>query len=453
MLQGLASGSAGSVTTPVVVDVRLRPSGTVTGIVRDSAGNPAPSTVVAISSDGAPRGYDRYPTTDATGRFTLVHVPVGGITVQSCIPAAGENVNCGIASGVLAADSQTVTIDLAVPGTGTVSGTVFGADGATPMSSAPIFITSGSDGPLGAYGVSSVTDVNGHYVQSSVPAGLVMVGAFDPQNFAVIGSHAATLTAGGSLTVNVVRGTAAPQCGYSATGPDGFVYSAGCAGELQNGGTADGTLRDAYRFDAYTLRVNGHSPSGNKPAALEMAGRQIVYGPYTLGGVDATRRLFIPSTGGFARYLDTVANTSPVPVTVNVQIDGTLGGVVHVVVDPSTRGNTYAVTLADPTTTSQSEEGPATRPALGHVFGGPNALVPVSAIHIQRLLGPTYYRWTVTIPPGESATLMHFALQRNPTDTAGADAQAQALVNLTDPNVLAGMTAEEKARVVNFKLQ
>ena len=48
---------------------------------------------------------------------------------------------------------------------------------------------------------------------------------------------------------------------------------------------------------------------------------------------------------------------------------------------------------------------------------------------------------------------MHFVLQRNPTDTAGAAAQAQALVDLTDPNALAGMTAEEKLRVVNFKLQ
>lgn len=38
-------------------------------------------------------------------------------------------------------------------------------------------------------------------------------------------------------------------------------------------------------------------------------------------------------------------------------------------------------------------------------------------------------------------------------DTAGADAPAQALVHLSDPNALAAMTAEEKARVVNFRIQ
>ena len=48
---------------------------------------------------------------------------------------------------------------------------------------------------------------------------------------------------------------------------------------------------------------------------------------------------------------------------------------------------------------------------------------------------------------------MHFAVQRDPADIAGAEAQAQALVNLTDPNALAGMTPAEKALVVNFKVQ
>jgi hypothetical protein len=189
------------------------------------------------------------------------------------------------------------------------------------------------------------------------------------------------------------------------------------------------------------------------PTKLEMGGRQAAYGPYALGGVVAARKLFVPSAGGFARYLDTLTNTSTAPVTVNVRIEGSLGGVARVIVDPATTGNTYAVTLSDPTTISNSEDGPSTRPSLGHVFGGPNALVPVSAVHLQHLVGPTYYQWTVTIPAGESATFMHFALQRYPMDLAGAQSQAQALVNLTDPNALAGMTAEEKARVVNFKLQ
>jgi hypothetical protein len=45
---------------------------------------------------------------------------------------------------------------------------------------------------------------------------------------------------------------------------------------------------------------------------------------------------------------------------------------------------------------------------------------------------------------------MHFAVQRAPTDRAGADAQAVSIVNLTDANALNGLTAAEKAAIRNF---
>jgi len=117
-------------------------------------------------------------------------------------------------------------------------------------------------------------------------------------------------------------------------------------------------------------------------------------------------------------------------------------------------GNTYAVTLGSRSSAGDGEDpGPVIRPSLAHVFANATALVPVNAVFFQRLDGTSYYRWTISIPAGESVTLMHFAVQRDPTDTAGAEAQAQALVNLTDPNALAGMTPAEKALVVNFKVQ
>jgi len=58
----------------------------------------------------------------------------------------------------------------------------------------------------------------------------------------------------------------------------------------------------------------------------------------------------------------------------------------------------------------------------------------------------------VTIQPHQTVTFMHFVIQWNNQDVAGAIAQAQALVNLTDPNELAGMSAQEKSQVVNFNV-
>ncbi|MCU1382031.1 MAG: LamG domain protein jellyroll fold domain protein [Acidobacteria bacterium] len=450
ILVGRAAGSVGSLTTAFVVDVHLAPSGTVTGTVRDSAGNPAAFAQIVISSEGATMGSDKYSTTGAAGSFTVTYVPAGAFSVQSCVYS--DVVTCGLAVGVIEADGQTVTADVALPGTGTVSGTMFDADGTTPLPGVSVQIRSGAESALGSYQAFTVTDGNGQFVQPLVPAGAVTVVSLD-QFFIASGASAGILIADGSLTANITRGTAGYQCGHSFTGDDGFVYSAGCSGQLQQGGTADGTLSRAYRFDAYSLRVNGGSLSGNAPSRLEIGDRQAVFGPYAPGGLITTRKLFVPTTGGFARFLDTVTNPSNAPVTASVQIEGALGGLVNLVIDPTTTGNTYAITLADATTVAESEDGPVTRPALGHVFAGLNAPVPVSGIHIQRFFSPTYYRWTVTIPAGASVTFMHFALQRAPGDTAGAEAQAQGLVHLTDPNVLAGMTAEEKARVVNFKLQ
>jgi hypothetical protein len=45
---------------------------------------------------------------------------------------------------------------------------------------------------------------------------------------------------------------------------------------------------------------------------------------------------------------------------------------------------------------------------------------------------------------------MHFAIQRAPGDTNNAEAQAQALVDLSDAYALAGISAEERALIRNF---
>ena len=58
----------------------------------------------------------------------------------------------------------------------------------------------------------------------------------------------------------------------------------------------------------------------------------------------------------------------------------------------------------------------------------------------------------MVIQPHQTVTFMHFVIQWNSQDVAGAIARAQALVNLTDPNELAGMTAQEKSQVVNFNV-
>ena len=60
------------------------------------------------------------------------------------------------------------------------------------------------------------------------------------------------------------------------------------------------------------------------------------------------------------------------------------------------------------------------------------------------------YSWHATVPAGGTVIFMHFAVQREPADFTGAANVATGLVNLTDPNALAGLSAAERAAIRNF---
>jgi hypothetical protein len=118
-----------------------------------------------------------------------------------------------------------------------------------------------------------------------------------------------------------------------------------------------------------------------------------------------------------------------------------------IVVDPSTTGNTYGI--SDQRSFSSCLQ---TQPLLGWVFAGPDAPLPPSAV--QFATGQTiFHRWNVTVPANQTVIVMHFAVQRDLGDVWSVRTQAEALVNLTDATALAGMSEQEKAAVVNFRIR
>ena len=173
-------------------------------------------------------------------------------------------------------------------------------------------------------------------------------------------------------------------------------------------------------------------------------GREIDYGPAGVSGLTVTRKVYSPAGGGFTRYLEVLSNSTPQPVPVTPLIQSFLNtqGGITVLVAPSDTGNTYAVTGT----------GVCCTPLLGAVFAGPNAAIPAGDLQFPNQQRSVSYDWNMTVPPGATVTLMHFEIQRDPNDLAGVQAQAQALVNQTDPDEFTGMTDAEKAQVVNFNL-
>jgi hypothetical protein len=158
--------------------------------------------------------------------------------------------------------------------------------------------------------------------------------------------------------------------------------------------------------------------------------------------VVATRAVYVPQSGGFARYLETLTNPTAVAQTVTVGVTGYSGNRdPRILVAPSTTGNTFTVMDFPNCDCSTS--------TLGRVFQGSGApALSVSTTTMRDYHFASTYQ--LTLAPGAAVTIMHFEVQRGGADAAGAEAQAQALVNLTDPHALDGMSDAERAQVVNF---
>jgi len=177
---------------------------------------------------------------------------------------------------------------------------------------------------------------------------------------------------------------------------------------------------------------------------LDTAGRQVVLGPVLIHNLQVSRKIYSPGVGGFARYLEEIQNPGISPVVVSVTISGNLGSDnnTRIVVAPSQTNFTYAVT---------DQHGFCCDPLLAHVFGGTSSTLAVPAVQFIENNDNIFYRWdNITIPAGQTAVLMHFAVQRPTNDLVGTKSQAASLVNLTDPNALTGMSTAEKAAVANF---
>jgi hypothetical protein len=450
-LTGTAQGTLTDIAVLGTVDVVLPASVTVNGTVLTRAGQPVAGASVALT--GSALGLTRFTQTDAEGAYTFVHMPLGSLAVQACEFRENNVTVCGSANATATTDQQTVVMTVTLPGSGTVQGTVLAPGGVVPIANAPISVQALATGPLGTSSATGTTDIDGHYSIAEVAAGAVRVTATDPSNSQIRGFADGTVAEGGTATVDVTLGNSVQLGIFNLEGTDGFRYDVFCQGALSDGGTVDRRLNDAYDGAYFLTTTNrGQTYPCVSAARLEANGRQIVIGPTAFNGLDVTRKVYSPSTGGFARYLEVLTNSTTTAVTATFEVYSNLGsdGSTRVIVDPSTTGNTYAVT---------DQNGFCCDPGLGHVFAGTNAAVPVAAVQFINNNDNVFYRYTLTVEPGQTAILLHFAVQRGSNtsgyaaDTSGADAQAQALRDLTDPNALAGMTDDEKAQVRNFVIR
>jgi protocatechuate 3,4-dioxygenase beta subunit len=457
-LSGSASSSIVQLSTPVQLPVALQPSGSISGNVQIWTGGAVPYVEVTVSSSAI--NFERDAYADQNGNYSMTGIALGQVVVSAPSPAAPYTTG-GAANGAITTSGQNLTLNVVTPQTADMQGTVYASDGATPVPNAYMAVESMLDGGLAEYrnhealieGYESYqADSNGNFSFSGVPVGSVEVTAAAPDGSSA-GWITGTLGTNATLTLNPVLGnaTAFPMGDYVLTDPNGFVYDIACDASLSQGGQNQMGLAASYSGAALLL-VDGNSADfcqANDIGALDQNNQQVTIGPKPGGAanslLEVTRQAYVPPAGGYVRYLDSLTNRLNVPVTTTVEIDTNFASddvPDTLLVDPTTNGSTYAL-LQDSTSTA---------PLLGFVFAGTNASVtPVTNFSIGTM--PVSYVWTVTVPPNQTVTLMHFLIQWSSTDTNGAAAQGQALVNMTDPNEFNGMSAQQQTQVVNFNVQ
>jgi hypothetical protein len=425
-LTGQASAHVPDLATGAHVPVELPPSGSVTVTLSGLGGAPASPQRVALSSRGL--AFDRDGYFGESSSFTFERVALGGFHVQ----AADTSGVRGSATGALAGAGDSTTVPIELPETTWLEGQVFGAQSGYVDVHARSLEHDGPLGPTVAYATAE------SYYGVWVPVGSVRVGAVEYDANPPAAGLAEGVVGPPSdvvATIDVTLGNATLLTANLA-GADGFLYDPTCDGTLSSGGGAYSS--------AYSVGLAGRSfPSWPCfPAAAEEGGRELVIGPRDVTGIRMTRQVYVPPAGGFARYLELLTNPDAATVTVPVSVEGYLTSYesTRIVASPASTGRRYALT----------DSSECCRPVLGHVFAGAGGRVGVASTRFDDGSGYFSYRWTVTIGPGETVALLHFAVQRDRLDTAGATQQAEALANLTDPRALDGMTPLERSQVVNF---
>jgi hypothetical protein len=422
----LAAGSE------VAVELSLQPAGRVRGrVVAPDATTPVPGARLQAMGRSTVTGPD--------GRFELANLPLEVTFDIEVLRDERPRARKGVRLTVDGPDADIG--DLPLLGLGRVGGLLYGVD-AVPVPNQRVRLEqAGYPGGTST----ALTDAAGRFVFEAVAVG-------DFRLFADAGADraygAGRLDDDGAVAEVALHllasALALPQDLYDANGfrfgvsrdgtvdgPDGFF---GQGGPRLTIALAEGTLAFAGSADA---------------AASASDGREIVLHDER-PGLLLERRVYVPTDGYFARYLDSVTNTTPAPLSLTIQEHLPFGPQMAGGVSPfATSSGDAALDGTDTFVVLDDEDGDwyARDPLAPH---RPPLVVIAGTDHgvlSRDDAGLTYASAQLTLAPGARASLLHFVSLQ--ADRARALASAERLARLP-PEALSGLTPEDAAAVVNF---
>ncbi len=261
------------------------------------------------------------------------------------------------------------------------------------------------------------------------------------------------------------------------------LYDAGYAGDTPTG-FPDDTFDSLGRF---FLRIEGLNPHYGELVApspadcdLEEDGREVVFPPFTTyefdgdgdtstydpsgvtSGFEVRRRVYVPRTGGWARWVDTVTNKRATPITVDLAFWGDHYEDSRARVDATSSGD-LLLTAADRWATLFDADGTEPPEAADGAIAWQSDVGTVadSVDRVDQLGGQYSSNWNpspdrlvayfddIALAPGQSATYMFVAGSWTPPRS---DAAAQGIARLAGlpPELYAGLTPAEIASIRNW---
>ncbi len=198
----------------------------------------------------------------------------------------------------------------------------------------------------------------------------------------------------------------------------------------------------------YELYINGTYYSG-VINGTEENGREVVCAEQNISGILVHRKVYVPTTQHWARYLEILHNPTNTSKSVRVKIGGDLGSDSDTVVVETSDGDSYLETGDRWFVTDDDCDG-CGDPSLAHVFDGENASISVYDVYAADEDDNPYYAWYLSLAPGGTVVIMHFAVQQ--TDNAAAISTAKGIRVPEVRETVEGMSLEELAALSNWRL-
>ncbi len=220
--------------------------------------------------------------------------------------------------------------------------------------------------------------------------------------------------------------------------PIDLIDGTGFLWDIQGDGSINNGTVDAYDGGLFQQSF-GFFPGG----LAENNGREVVLGPFLTGGnIEVTRKIYVPTDEGFARFLEIVTNTGATAANYSVDVFTNLGSDNGTALVGTSSGDAF-FNAEDNWIVTDDQDG-ANDPSMTHVIAGGGPVRPSAASSNGDNINFTYQ---LQLAPGETQIVMHFAAQHN--NRAEALEKAAALENL-ELGALAGMSPLERSQLVNF---